>query len=112
MYEDIPNVVSYDYQVTTPEVVPGYSNYYLSQKEDSNILKILRKSADTNYPYLGWTVDLNQSNDQPGCFSTCNSLADPAKPNSVYNYNACMDSCSISGTSSGIVLSSKPHNKR
>lgn len=109
MYEDIPNVVSYDYQETTPQQIPGYNNYYLSSKQDSNILQILRRSAENQYPYLGYAVDLNESNNlQPGCFSTCSQIANPSNPNSVYSYNACMTSCSTSGTSGGIISSKKP----
>lgn len=113
MYQDIqPDICSYDYQVTTPEYIKPYDNYYLSKKEDSNILNILKASAQNKYPYLGWAVDLENSYNQPGCFSTCQGLADPSKPSSVYDYNSCMDSCSVSGTSSGVQLGKRPGNRR
>lgn len=116
MYQDIqPDIQSYDYQVTTPEYIPPYDNFYLSKKEDSNILRILRNSAQKNYPYLGWAVDLEQSNRQPGCASTCNTIL-PRDiynyPNAVYDYNSCMNSCETSGTSAGIIASKKPGNSR
>ena len=107
-YEDINAMEPFDYQPTTPEYIRPYDNFYLSQNIDSSILNILRNRNQNRYPYLQYSVDLEESNNnQPGCFNTCSSLADPRRPNTVYNFNACMDSCQISGTSRDVMVNKK-----
>ncbi len=108
MYEDIHEVNSYDYQTNIPDIPVGYDNYYLSKKEDNNIINILRQSAENSYPYIGYSVDLTESNNQVGCFNTCKPLADLSRPNTIYDFNSCMESCAVSGTSSGIIASKRP----
>ena len=91
---DITNIESYDYQEVTPEVIPSYNNFSMSYGAQP--------------PLLRYMVSLDDSHNQPGCFSTCKQLADPARPNSVYNFNSCMMNCDMAGVSSGIIPGSVP----
>lgn len=83
---DISNIVSDDYQNVIPEDFMPAPN-------------VLATSKKVPFPLLRYMVDLENSYNQPSCHNTCSTLVDVTKPNTVYDYNGCMISCEMSGTS-------------
>ena len=91
---DNKDIQAFDYQETLPDIIPSYDTFEISKKNQ--------------FPLLKYMVDIDNSHNEPGCESTCSQLVDVNNPNTVYNYNACMTSCNVGGTSGGIILSKKP----